>query len=246
ERLERQISAASSIKNKLAMLASALGERVRMGDLSSQPSVANPSVATASSPLGTIGAGSHSLEVLALARGQTLASGAFASSSTVVGAGTLTFRFGAATGSGFTEDPSKAALTVEVGSGATLADVAAAINAKGAGIKAYVAQTELGAQLVLKGAEGEQNGFIVEAAETPGEEGLAALAWDPTGGGDPARLTSIAGNASFKLDGLAMTSAGNDTGQIAPGLSLKLTGTNAGSPTQVNFGNPTANIAAAM
>ncbi len=246
ERLERQISAASSIKNKLAMLASALGERVRMGDLSSQPSVANPAVATASSPLGTIGAGSHSLEVLALARGQTLASGAFASSSTVVGAGTLTFRFGAATGSGFTEDPSKAALTVEVGSGATLADVAAAINAKGAGIKAYVAQTELGAQLVLKGAEGEQNGFIVEAAETPGEEGLAALAWDPTGGGDPARLTSIAGNASFKLDGLAMTSAGNDTGQIAPGLSLKLTGTNAGSPTQVNFGNPTANIAAAM
>src|SRR5690606_32422702 len=120
------------------------------------------------------------------------------------------------------------------------------INAKGAGIKAYVAQTELGAQLVLKGAEGEQNGFIVEAAETPGEEGLAALAWDPTGGGDPARLTSIAGNASFKLDGLAMTSAGNDTGQIAPGLSLKLTGANAGSPTQVNFGNPTANIAAAM
>lgn len=246
EQLDRQISTASSIKNSLSLLASALGDRVRTGDLSSQPSVASASVATASSPAGTIGSGTYSLEVLTLAKAQTLASGAFASGDTVVGAGTLTFRFGATTGAGFTEDASKAAVTVDIASGSTLADIASAINAKGAGIRAYVAQTEQGAQLVLKGAEGEQNGFIVEATETVGEEGLAALAWNPASGGDPARLTSTATDASFKLDGLAMTSPSNDTGQVAPGLSLKLTGTNAGSPTQIVFASPTANITTAM
>ena len=40
EQLAQQISTASSIKNSLALLASALGDRVRLGDLSSQPSVA--------------------------------------------------------------------------------------------------------------------------------------------------------------------------------------------------------------
>jgi flagellar hook-associated protein 2 len=124
--------------------------------------------------------------------------------------------------------------------------VAYAFNAKGAGIKAYVAQTADGAQLVLKGTDGARNGFVVEAIETPGQEGLAALAWDPTNGGDPARLKAASGDASFKLDGLAMTSASNDTGVIAPGVSLKLTGTNAGSPTQISFASPTSTIAAAM
>lgn len=246
EQLDRQISLASSIKNSLSMLASALGDRVRTGDLSSRPSVANASVATATSPIGTIGKGAYSLEVLSLAKSQTLASSPFASSSTVVGAGTLTFRFGATSASGFTEAEGKEPLTVDVPSGATLAQVASAINGKGGEIRAYVAQTADGAQLVLKGPDGAQNGFIVEAAETPGEEGLAALAWNPAQGGDAARLTSAAGDASFKLDGLLMTSASNDVGTVAPGLSLKLTGTNEGTPTQIGFASPTAAISGAM
>lgn len=246
ELLDRQLSAASSIKNALSTLASSLGDRVRIGDLSSQPSVANGSVAVASSPVGTTGSGSYSLEVLTLAKMQTLATPAFASSSTVVGSGTLTLRFGTATGGSFSEDATHAPVSIAIASGATLSDIASAINAKNAGVTAYVAQTSLGAQLVMKGAEGAQNGFIVEATETVGEEGLAALAWNPAAGGDPTRLLSQSGDASFKLDGLAMTSESNNTGAVAPGLSLKLTGTNAGSPTQVGFTSPTGNITTAM
>jgi flagellar hook-associated protein 2 len=246
EQLGQQISTASSIKNSLSLLASALGERVRMGDLSSQPSVANAAVAAASSPMGTLGSGSYSLEVLALATAQTLAGPAYAAATDVVGAGTLTLRFGATTAGSFTADSARSPVTIDIASGATLAQVAAAINAKEAGVRAYVAQTDQGAQLVLKGAEGALNGFIVEANETPGEEGLAALAWNPAGGSDPARLTAASGDAVFKLDGLTMTSARNDTGTIAPGLSLKLTGTNAGAPTQVTFASPAAAIAGAM
>src|SRR5690606_18828577 len=216
------------------------------GDLSSRPSVANASVATASSPVGTSGSGTYSLEVFSLAKAQTLASPAYADSTAAIGAGTLTFRFGATTGASFAEDASKAAVTVVDASGSTLAQIASAINAKGAGITAYVAQTDQGAQLVLKGADGLQNGFIVEASEVVGEEGLAALAWNPASGGDPTRLTATAGDASYKLDGLAMTSASNDVGKVAPGLSLKLTGTNIGSPTQISFNSPAGNITTAM
>lgn len=246
ETLERQISAASSLKNSLSLLASALGDRVRTGDLSVAPQIANGSVATVSSPAGATGSGSYSLEVLSLAATQTLSSPAFADSTAVVGAGTLTFRFGETSGASFAEDASHAAVTVDIASGSTLADIASAINAKKAGVSAYVAQTAQGAQLVLKGPEGAKNGFIVEAVETVGEEGLAALAWNPAAGGDPARLLSASADAQFKLDGLVMSSASNSTGTVAPGISLKLTGTNVGAPTTISFSSPVANISAAM
>ncbi|MFC4254877.1 flagellar filament capping protein FliD [Altererythrobacter xixiisoli] len=246
EKVQRQISVASEIKNALSILANSLGDRVRVGDLSSQASVANSSVATASTPAGATGSGSYSLEVLSLARGQTLSSPAVANATTTVGAGSLTLRFGQTSGSGFTEDSSQAAVTIDIAAGATLTDVAAAINAKRSGVTAYVAQTVDGATLVFKGAEGAQSGFIVEATETAGQEGLAAFAWNPSAGGDASRLLAQSADASFMLDGLAMTSKTNVTGQVAPGLVLSLKGTNAGSPTTVAFSSPTATIADAM
>ena len=244
--LERQISAASSIKNTLSLLAGALGDRVRAGDLAVTPQIGNPSVATATSPTGTAGSGTYTLEVLSLARNQTLASTAFADPQAAIGAGSLTFRFGATDGTGFTEDTGHAPLTVDIAEGATLDDIARAINGKNAGVTAYVAQTTQGAQLVFKGPEGANNGFVIEATETAGLEGLAALAWNPASGGDPAQLIETSADAQFELDGLAMTSATNDVGKVAPGLSLNLTGTNAGMPTTIGFPSPVSNISTAM
>ncbi len=246
EELERQISAASSLKNTLAMLASALGDRVRAGDLAVKPQIGNSAVATVTSPPGTTGSGSYSLEVLALARGQTLAGPAMADPAAVVGAGSLTFRFGTTDGTDFTADAEQTAVTVDIASGSTLSDIANAINAKNAGLSAYVAQTPQGAQLVIKGAEGAKSGFVVEATETAGEEGLAALAWNPAAGGDPGRLLAASADAQFKLDGIAMTSASNDVGTVAPGLALKLTGTNAGTSTTIGFPSPVGTISSAM
>ena len=245
ETLERQISSAATIKNTLSMLAAAMGDRVRHGDLSPRPTVSNPSVATASSPLGSAGKGSYTLEVLSLAATQTLTSAPFANGATPVGAGSLTIRFGTTEPGSFT--PSAAApLTIDIPEGAGLADVAAVINGKNAGISAYVAQTNNGAQLVLKGAEGAASGFILEASEAPSQEGLAALAWNPSAGGDPARLLSSAADGRFRLDGLEMTSASNTTGLVAPGLSLQLTGTNPGGATKVSFSQPGENLSGAM
>lgn len=232
--LDRQISSASTIRNALSTLASSIGDRVRSGDLAVTASVANPAVASAAIASGAASGGAYSLEVTALASSQTLASGAFASASDPVGQGTLTIRFGTIAGSTFAEDAAHAALSIDVAPGATLADVARSINAAKGGISAYVATTAEGTKLVLKGGEGAASAFVIEAAESAPGNGLSALAWNPASS-DPARRTGTASDAAFKLDGLAMTSPTNRTGQVAPGLTLALTGTNPGAPTTISF-----------
>lgn len=244
ETLERRISAASDLKSMLLSLSTSLGDRIRVGDLSPQPQVANASVASASLSGVRQPSGTYSLEVTALASAQTLASPAFAAADSPAGSGTLTFRFGSTQGGTFAEDTAHAPLSVEIATGSTLGDVAAAINGKNAGLTAYVAQTVDGAQLVVKGQEGVQNGFVMEAAEDPAEPGLSALAWSP--GSTSGVLLKSAADAEFKIDGLSMTASDNTVSDAVPGVTLKLAGANPGVPTTLSFADPTASITGAM
>ena len=244
ETLDAQISAASNLKSMLLSLSSSLGERVREGDLSPQPNVANSSIASAEYSGVGQASGTYSLEVSAIATAQTLASPAYPSPADTVGSGTLTLRFGTVSGTSFTEDTGQAAVDITIDSGATLADVATAINLANAGVSAYVVNTTSGAKLVLKGEEGAANGFVLEAAETAGDEGLANLAWNPSG--DSSRLLTKSGDAVFEIDGLEMTSATNTVENPIPGVTLSLKGTNAGSPTTLSFADNGDTITSAM
>ncbi|MCX7863743.1 MAG: flagellar filament capping protein FliD [Novosphingobium sp.] len=244
ERLDRQISAASELRGMLLSLATSLGDRIRMGDLSPQPRIANAAVAKGSLSGSAQPRGSYALVVTALAAAQTLASPAYAAATDPVGAGTLTLRFGTLADGGFTEDPDHPPVNIVIASGSSLKDVAAAINGSGAGITAYIANTLDGARLVLKGQTGLANGFILEAVETPGEEGLANLAWNPAG--DQTRLLASARDAAFAIDGLPMRSTGNRIVDAIPGVTLELTGTNSGAPTSITFENPATAITQTM
>ena len=245
ETLDRQISAASDLKSQLLQLSGAIGDRIRTGNLSPQPHVNNPAVASAKLATGGTPSGTYALEVLALASSQTLASPMVAGGAAVVGAGSLTLRFGTIAGTAFSEDTAHAPVSVTIPSGATLADVAAAINGAGAGVTAYVASAADGAHLMLKGKDGAANAFVLEATETAGEEGLAALAWNPATA-TTGRLLGTAADARFKLDGLETTSPTNTIVHPAPGFDLTLTAVNAGAPTQITFADPTASIAGFM
>ena len=88
ERLNTQITSASTLRGMISSLASSLGDRVRTGDLAATPQIANASVAQVSKGAAT-GRGTSTLEVTSLAKAQTLVSPAVASASTPVGAGTL-------------------------------------------------------------------------------------------------------------------------------------------------------------
>ncbi|MET0252332.1 MAG: flagellar filament capping protein FliD [Novosphingobium sp.] len=241
ETLDKQISTTSSIKSMLLQLSTSLGARVRSGDLSPQPQVADPAVARASLSGGARPTGSYALEVIALAGAQTLLGPPLGSSAATVGGGTLTIRFGTVSNGGFGEDAGHSAVEVPIASGATLADVATAINASSAGVSAYVARTADGSRLVIKGQEGAANGFVVEAS---GEPGLAALAWAP--GSAPERLAASAGDAAYKIDGIALTAPGNTVSDAVPGLNLTLTAANPGKPTRITFGDPASAISGAM
>lgn len=243
--LDKQISAASNLKSMLSTLSTSLGDRVRTGDLSPQPQVANTAVASGTLSGVARPTGTYSLEVTHLASSQTLASPPFAAGTSLTGSGTLTIRFGTVGAGSFAEDTGHAAVDIAIPAGATLSDAAAAINAANTGVTAYVANTADGAKLVFKGKEGAANGFIVAAAEDPADPGLAALAWEPATG-QPAQLLAGASDAAFKIDGLAMTASSNTVNDAVPGLNLKLTATNVGAPTSITFADTSSAITSTM
>src|SRR5207253_2014607 len=143
--LDKQISAATNLKSMLTTLAQSIGTRVRQGDLSPQPQIANTAVASASLSGTPVQASSFSLEVTDLATSQTLAGPPLASAASLTGSGTLTLRFGTIASAAFTEDTGDAAVDIAIPAGATLSDVAARINGARAGVTAYVANTVDGA-----------------------------------------------------------------------------------------------------
>lgn len=243
DKLTAQISSASNLKSLMTTLSTSIGSLIRTGDLAVTPSISNSSVATVSKGTAT-GSGTYSLEVTSLASSQKLVTPAYASSTSTVGSGTLTLRFGTVAGSSFTADASRSQVDITVPTGATLADVAAAINAANTGVSAYVANGSAGAQIVLKGQEGAANGFQIETTPDVGGEALTDLAWTPATAGT--RLKSTASDASYSIDGIEYTAKSNTVNDIVPGLNMKLAGTNAGNPATISFTDPSSGISTAM
>jgi flagellar hook-associated protein 2 len=237
--LETRIETATLIRNQISQFASALGERVRTGDLSPEPVLGNPAVANASVLTGITATGSYDLEVTQLASGQTLALDPVASGDDLLGSGTLTLRLGTVAGASFTADTEVDPVEITVEDTDTLASLAAKISASDAGLSAYVANGINGAQLVIKGAEGAQSGFTVE-----GTGGASALAWNPAS--DSGQLRETAQDAEFMLDTIAMTNSTNSITGLPEGLQLELTATNVGAPTTINFTDRTGQISDVM
>ncbi len=245
-----QISEASQLKSDLLSLQSSLSSLIDSGNLLPSPSVTNSSVASASLPLGSSGSSTpYSLEVTQLAQPQVLSSASQSASATMKG-GTLTFNFGTVSGSTFTADASHASAAITIPDGATLAQVAGRINAAGIGISAYVATNATGQQLVIKGSEGAANGFTISASDDSGAAAagtsLATLAYDPTAPSNPTTKVQGSTNAAYKLDGISRSATSNTITNAAPGLSLKLTGTNSGNPTTITYSDPSSSITSTM
>ncbi|MEO1490201.1 MAG: flagellar filament capping protein FliD, partial [Pseudomonadota bacterium] len=248
--LQARISVASQLRSTLTELSSALGDRIRLGDLSPQISLGNSSVARVSIGAGTSPSGNYSLEVSQLADSQTLVSQSFGSGSDLVGEGSLRIRFGTVSGTSFTQDTNQAALDIAVSATDTLDDVAASITSQSEGaLEAYVVQGTAGAQLVVKGQEGAANGFVLEPTSTgagpagvPGD--LSYLGWDPAS--DSGELRATAQDALFELDTVPISSPSNTVTGLPEGFTLELTGTNVGAPTELSFNTDTGAIEAVM
>ncbi|XUU60722.1 flagellar filament capping protein FliD [Erythrobacter sp. HA6-11] len=248
EELQTRISAASDLRNQLSQLSSALGDRMRNGDLAPAARLTNPSIADVSVLPGANPSGTYSLEVTQLADAQTLVMPAYGSREDLVGEGTLTLRFGTVAGGGFTADAEREAIDIAIAPDDTLADVARKINDTGSGVTAYVAEGTNGAQLVLKGEQGDANGFVLEAAPSGGASGapgsLDYLGWNPAS--DTGQQRSTAQDAIFRFDTIEMRSQSNTVSDLPGGLSAELTSTNIGAPATISFASRNDAIGAVM
>ena len=129
--LERQISLAAD-PQLTEQFASALGDRLRTGDLAPTPSITNSAVEGLGPSAGRARAftrRSHSDRQTRHDHPQ------LCQRDGSVGAGTMTIRFGATTNAGFTEDTARTPLELTFAPGATLSEVAGAINSRTPGFR---------------------------------------------------------------------------------------------------------------
>ncbi|MCD9045739.1 flagellar filament capping protein FliD [Luteimonas sp. MHLX1A] len=206
-----KLSAVGQIRNAMSSLQTALEKLSGSADTpafkATLPADAGFAATTSSGAM----AGSWSVRVDSLATAQKLASAGHAAEA-AIGHGTLAFAWG--------EDST---LEVEIAEGATLSQIAAAVNraAGGKGVTASVVTTGDGQnpeqRLVFTAAQtGTANALTVTAQG--GDGGLSVLT---SGGGLTETVTAT--NARVWVDGLERVSASNSVADLVPGTVLELT-----------------------
>jgi flagellar hook-associated protein 2 len=197
--------------------------------------------------------GSYSIETTQLAQAQSVASNAYASGATVLGTGTLSFSYGTynAGTNTFTVNGSKPTQTVTIDAAHnTVSGIRDAINAAKIGVTASVVSdgSATGTHLVLTSNDsGAANSIRLTVTST---DGLAQqINYDPTlpdGAGQNLTQSRAALNATFNVNGLAITSPTNTITTAIPGVTLNLLKTNTGAPTTLTVARDTTAAAAAV
>jgi flagellar hook-associated protein 2 len=216
--VEGKISAMGKIKSALSTLQEAAKNISNSSNLYAyKGSVTNADVASVTAGKNAV-AGSYKLEVEQLATYHKLtSSGAIDTTS----GGTLKIQLG---------DDENSAVNVNIAAGASLSDIAKAINDSDAGASATVVNGTNGPQLVLTSKEtGETNRMKI----TSDIDGLGFDPADPTAAGNMQQAVA-AQNAIVKIDGIALANTTSNTITDAiEGVNLTLKATNTGNPTQI-------------
>ena len=259
--IQARLSALGSLKSALASFQSAFSSlRSLSGFRQRTVSVGDESLFSAS-VTSTAPTGKMSVEVRQLAAAQSLATraGEFGSLSDVVGGGTLTFKFGTASGYAdgtgygdgsysFTADPDKAIKTVSIAAGSTLEEVRDTINDADIGVRATIVDDGSGSnsyRLLLSVEDtGAANNLEITVADDDGNDtdgaGLSRLA---LANGATNMVQTVAGqDAEVVVDGLTLYSDSNQVTAI-PGVTLDLRKAAPGSPSSMEISLNTGEIA---
>jgi flagellar hook-associated protein 2 len=249
--LTAELSSLSQLKSAVSGFSTALNTLSKGGTLTTQPTSSNTNILKASAlPGASLSGLNATVEVRQIASSQVATSATpFADKSVPLGTGKLTLSFGTAVTDGngamtdFTARGTPIDITID-STNNTLDGIAAAINAKNAGVTASVLSDADGSRLVLKGATGSGQAFTLTATEDAGHEGLAAL--NIGKGATGTTLTSSAADAIVAVDGVAVRWSTNSVKGLIPGVQLDLVSAQVG--TKVNIGStpPTAGLQQAV
>ncbi|MCK0107342.1 flagellar filament capping protein FliD [Marinobacter sp. S0848L] len=223
-RLDQKTARTEALISAYGKLRSAVTElRLPMRQLGSADAMKSFSATSSGSNIdvsvdaGKAARGSYSLDVVALAEAQALASTeSYADrDATSVGRGTITLQVGDKT----TE------ITID-SSNDTLQGLANAINDADGGVSAGVIDTGSGFRLTLSADEtGTANAVKITATEEAGAEGLAGFAFDPAdaAGNPKMEQTIAAADAQMKINGVLITRSTNTVENVVDGLTFNLT-----------------------
>ncbi|WP_420141871.1 flagellar filament capping protein FliD [Sphingomonas sp.] len=228
-----KISTLATLRNSLSTFSTALNTLVGGGTLKTQPTSSDSSVATVALRSGaSIGAMSAQIEVRQLAQPQSIVSAHVASSTAAIGKGTMTLSVGG----------SPKTITIDDGNN-SLAGLARAINAAGAGVTATVVTDANGARLALKGGSGSANAFTL-TADAGADPALATFTYGD--GGDEMTLAQAAQDAILRRDGIDMARPSNTIDDLIEGVTLTLTGAKPGTNVTIGSRRPTEAITQAV
>lgn len=233
QRLQTQISGIGQLQSLTSAVrdtASALADPKVFDSFSTTSS--DPSVVTATtSASGTPAAGVYSIATVSPAAAQTVATakGDFASSTALVGEGTLTIQRGSWVPdlSAFTAKVDAPPVAITVAASDTLAQLRDKINAVGAGVTAAIVVDTTGARLSLRStATGADNGFRITTVDADGQNtdaaGLSRLAFDPPGGTTRTTRPVAAADAVASVNGIEVRSATDTFDGAIEGVSFTL------------------------
>ena len=177
--------------------------------------------------------GEYAVEVSQLARTQSLASQAYTAIDSVVGEGSLTFRFGTTdydagseTYNSFVANPERTVQVVTIDSNNnSLQGIRDTVNAADIGVSASIVNDGTGYRLLFRSDQtGADNSVAVDVADLDTNNldstGLSALAFNDQA--NNLLQTVAAQDAAFTLNGLAITSDSNSVNDAVEGVSLTL------------------------
>ncbi len=229
---QAELSAIGTFRSSLDTFQTALEKLSELGDFDRTLSGGDEEIFLVSTD-DTAAPGAYDIEVVRLAQGQKLSSGAYQTAASYVGTGLLEISVpgDAVQGGGsFSLDLADSDET-------TLEGIRDAINAAAdnPGVYASIVNAEDGAHLVLNSTlTGDDKTITVTASG--GDGGLDALAYDPPAG--PTNLTEVQPplDAEIRIDAFTHFSATNTVAGAIDGLSFELVSADPGTTTTVSIG----------
>lgn len=249
--LSAKLSGVTTLKSTITTFSTALDTLTKGGTLATQPTSSNGAVLSATAIPGAKLAGlSASITVEQLAGAQTAVSMLPKASATApVGTGTLTLTFGTAT---YADDGSMASFAAGGGNSLaiditaaddSLTGVAAAINAKKAGLTAsVVVDADGSAYLSLKSTSGATRAFTLTATtDTDGTLSDLNVGVGATG----TTISSQGKNAKLTIDGVRVERATNIISDLVTGVKLQLNAVST-APVALTGTTPTSALSQAI
>ena len=201
--------------------------------------------------------GDYAIEVAALAGAQSLASGSFTATTSVVGTGTLSISLGTVTYdsvansvTGFAAKANASSVSVTIDStNNTLAGVRDAINAASADVVASIVNDGSGYRLVIQSANsGAENAVTISVTDTGDSNstdnaGLSQLAFDQSAAN--VTQTNAGSDAALTINGLSVASPTNTVSSAVEGVTFTLKKTTA-APVTISVSKDTAKAKAAV